>query len=349
MSLDQETRPKKRRRALQDAPPQLSTVQHHSEFWFDDGSVVLVARNTGFRVYRALLATQSTVFSDMFSSSSPDADAIIEGCPVVHLSDSPRDVAHFLRVLLPKAQPTLFARKYSFSFPQISAIIRLAHKYHVQPVLDQAISALEEAFPSHFEAWERIGTQTPAVKFKSEHAIAVVNLAFLVDRPSLLSVAFYRCALLGGAVLDGCKLGNGKTGTVVHLDRENAKRAIDGRNELAARALDVLLDIFDVDPCIECETPEGCGPVLQSMQQWAFGDTKSSEADILESWRERIELWVRDTDICDHCREALVERDVRARRRVWRELPKIFDIEEAVGPNCVSESSSDFSYEDSDG
>ena len=113
MSADNdEGRPLKRLRTLEDAHPESSTTDtpsdlnsllRHEEFWFDDGSIVLVARRTtGFRVYRALLAAQSTVFSDMLTSSSPSADEMIEGCPVVHLSDTPEDVAHFLRVLLPK-------------------------------------------------------------------------------------------------------------------------------------------------------------------------------------------------------------------------------------------------------
>ena len=112
-----ETRPLKRPRIAEDphsessttdAPPEPVNLQHHEEFWFDDGSIVLVAqRKTGFRVYRALLAAQSTVFADTFASSSPSAEEMIEGCPVVHLSDAPEDVVHFLRVLLPKSQRRL--------------------------------------------------------------------------------------------------------------------------------------------------------------------------------------------------------------------------------------------------
>ena len=88
-----------------DVPSDLDNFKRHEEFWFDDGSIVLIARRkTGFRVYRALLAAQSTVFADTFASSSPSAEEMIEGCPVVHLSDTPEDIAHFLRVLLPKSQ-----------------------------------------------------------------------------------------------------------------------------------------------------------------------------------------------------------------------------------------------------
>ncbi|KAM5539306.1 hypothetical protein V8D89_006997 [Ganoderma adspersum] len=214
MSSDNEdTRPQKRLRTAEDAPSEPSitsppsngdlntgNLTRHEEFWFDDGSVVLVAQNTAFRVFRTLLAAQSTVFADMLSSSSPNAEEMFEGCPVVHLSDSPQDIAHLLHVLLPKSQRTLYAREPLFSFHRMSAIIRLAHKYHVQDVLDQAILALEEYFTSDFDTWD---SDRIAVAFKRRHAVAVVNLARLVDKPSLLPVAFYECALLGGGVFKG--------------------------------------------------------------------------------------------------------------------------------------------------
>ena len=72
--------------------------------WFDDGNIVLVARNTAFRIYRGLIASQSTVFSDMLVSSCASADETFDGCPTVQLSDSPEDLTHFLRALVPCSQ-----------------------------------------------------------------------------------------------------------------------------------------------------------------------------------------------------------------------------------------------------
>ena len=79
-------------------------LERHPEIWFNDGNIVLVARSTAFRIYRGLLASQSDVFSDTFASSTSSPDETFDGCPVVHLSDSPSDLVHLLRVLLPKAQ-----------------------------------------------------------------------------------------------------------------------------------------------------------------------------------------------------------------------------------------------------
>lgn len=82
-------------------------VRRHDEFWLEDGNIVLIAGETAFRLYRGLLAEQSYVFRDMFASSAstPMVDETFDGLPVVHLGDSPTDVAHLLRVLLPNKKP----------------------------------------------------------------------------------------------------------------------------------------------------------------------------------------------------------------------------------------------------
>lgn len=78
--------------------------ERDEEFWENDGNVVLVARNVEFRVYKGVLAYHSPVFADMFSLPQP-ADASSEtphDCPVVHLDDSPEDLRHILRAILPR-------------------------------------------------------------------------------------------------------------------------------------------------------------------------------------------------------------------------------------------------------
>ena len=106
--------------------------------WFDDGNIVLVASDSeiAFRIYRGLLAAQSTVFSDMFASSTSSPDETFDGCPVVYLSDSPYDLAHLLRVLLPTLQrklvPKILEVKirsscFSPSFSQLSPNERGSH------------------------------------------------------------------------------------------------------------------------------------------------------------------------------------------------------------------------------
>jgi hypothetical protein len=64
-----------------------------SDIWMEDGSVVLQAENTQFKVHRGLLARVSTIFSDVFSiPQPPEGNEVVEGCPLVHLQDTAEDV-----------------------------------------------------------------------------------------------------------------------------------------------------------------------------------------------------------------------------------------------------------------
>ena len=87
--------------STQSSSPNPLGLQRHKELWFEDGNVVLVAQDTAFRVFRGLLAEHSTVFADMFATSSPASEETLDGCPVVRLSDSSHDLAHLLRVVVP--------------------------------------------------------------------------------------------------------------------------------------------------------------------------------------------------------------------------------------------------------
>ena len=94
--------PLKRARTEVDSDPADASIANstrNSEFWFDDGSVVLNVQSTLFRVHRSILSMHSTVFSDMFSIPQPPDQTAIEGCPVVHLHDSADDFTYLLKAL----------------------------------------------------------------------------------------------------------------------------------------------------------------------------------------------------------------------------------------------------------
>lgn len=85
----------------------LAGITRHPEFWFDDGNLILIAnRDTAFRIYTGLLASQSEIFANMFAVASSSADETYEGCPVVPVYDNPVEFAHLLRVLVPKDSRT---------------------------------------------------------------------------------------------------------------------------------------------------------------------------------------------------------------------------------------------------
>lgn len=70
-----------------------------SHIWYDDGSVVLQAEATQFRVHWSILSLHSTFFRDMRTLPQPADEQSVEGCPVVVLHDSSTDLERLLRVL----------------------------------------------------------------------------------------------------------------------------------------------------------------------------------------------------------------------------------------------------------
>lgn len=70
-----------------------------SKIWMPYGDIILQAESTQFRVNRDVLAKQSSVFSDMFSVPQPPNEPTVEGCPVVHVSDTAKDWEMLLEVL----------------------------------------------------------------------------------------------------------------------------------------------------------------------------------------------------------------------------------------------------------
>ena len=87
---------------LQATSQTLSSLQHDEEFWFDDGTVILIVSGVEFRVYKGTMVEHSTVFADMFSLPQPAAAPNGPPCPIVHLDDSPYAWRHVLRVLFPR-------------------------------------------------------------------------------------------------------------------------------------------------------------------------------------------------------------------------------------------------------
>ncbi|KAJ7287177.1 hypothetical protein C8J57DRAFT_995026, partial [Mycena rebaudengoi] len=70
-----------------------------SEIWHTDGSVVLQAQNTQFRVHWSVLSLNSSFFREMQGLPQPPDQPSIDGCIIIQLSDSVEDVEHLLKAL----------------------------------------------------------------------------------------------------------------------------------------------------------------------------------------------------------------------------------------------------------
>ncbi|KAI0683670.1 hypothetical protein C8T65DRAFT_749390 [Cerioporus squamosus] len=177
-----------------DNTPAETETRRDEEFWFDDGTVILVARDVEFRVYSGILGNKSPVFRELFSQPRPTRLVSIHSlpeipCSVVTLTDDPDDLRHILRIYMAHTVTggSLYDAK-SPSFDAISASIRLGHKYQMTELHDQSLAYLKYHFTDDFDVWEHHPEWCPS-GWRSEEAIGVVNLARLIGEPYLLPTA----------------------------------------------------------------------------------------------------------------------------------------------------------------
>jgi hypothetical protein len=96
MSQSSDAPPVKRQRKEEsESEPSIIT---RSEIWHDDGSVILQAESTQFRLHWGVLSLHSPTFVERMRPQRTNQPTI-EGCPVIELYDSSTDVKHLLNAL----------------------------------------------------------------------------------------------------------------------------------------------------------------------------------------------------------------------------------------------------------
>ena len=80
------------------------SILRHPDLWFSDGSIVLKAESTIFRVHISQLARRSLFFRDLFSLPQPASDPVgldgtFDGYPLLVLHDSAEDLCNLLKAL----------------------------------------------------------------------------------------------------------------------------------------------------------------------------------------------------------------------------------------------------------
>ncbi|KAK7045023.1 hypothetical protein R3P38DRAFT_2882176 [Favolaschia claudopus] len=117
-----------------------------SGLWFKDGTLVLRAGGSSFRIYGGFLADRSPAFRDILGLPESKDAPQIDGCPVVELSDGENDLRCFLKALFDYDFFPPYPAKTDFA--TLSGIIRLSTKYRVESLRQRALAHLSSAFPS---------------------------------------------------------------------------------------------------------------------------------------------------------------------------------------------------------
>ena len=74
-------------------------IVKHPDFYFPDGSVVIIVEKTAFRIHKYVLARHSEIFSGMWDIPQPPVSDMYDGCPTVKLADSKNDFVEVMKVM----------------------------------------------------------------------------------------------------------------------------------------------------------------------------------------------------------------------------------------------------------
>ncbi|KAF7293785.1 Glutamine amidotransferase type-1 domain-containing protein [Mycena chlorophos] len=303
--------------AMSPLPP---PAKRSPDVWFEDGTIILEAEGVQFKVFRGILAANSTVFNDMLIVGSGAGDDEVDGCLVVRVYDDAVDLMHFL-----KALHHVGCRYYdppeTTSFTLIAAILRLSTKYNVDFLRRRALAHISSLYPTTLQDWEQ--RKDTAIEVFNARPFAVFQLAKETGHQALLPACMYLCAdtVDINDILDGLP---GIDGRHIELDWPDKRACIRGRqNLLLALRADVFGFLTGSLKIPNCASPPRCDGAklrwLQSLEA-SLGNGCPGIFSIKFPWAQFRKA------ICDTCYVTSFNDSQHHRQAIWDTLPSYFDM-----------------------
>ncbi|KAL6298850.1 hypothetical protein BKA93DRAFT_33789 [Sparassis latifolia] len=320
--------------------------RHDTHFWFVDGSIILIAQGTAFRVHQTVLSRHSEIFRDLFSVPQPADQERSIGCPVVHLSDSRNDLRYLLRVLYDCGLSYYKLTPGRFNFAEVAAVVRMAHKYKLDELLQDGIGLVKTIFTNDSEHWttlrrgEGFLIRSPSLSMRMSDAVTAVNVIRLINIPSMLPTALYLCCFLSPIeLLRGCACPDGST---VRLSSEDVEKCLTATPSLCCGNDRMYLSLVSrASP--RCTSFSVC---IAGLRRWLTSNIENdvdAYPSVLESLDRAIDVVAFNDTICEDCVKFVKSRDLERRQKWWNRLPTLFglgtwsDLNDSIEAPSVSE------------
>ncbi|KAM5544034.1 hypothetical protein V8D89_002220, partial [Ganoderma adspersum] len=332
--------------AAQDALPPAShladEVQRDSDIWFEDGNVVVIAQNTAFRFHKGVLSHHSQVFRDLFLVPQPSASEasqidVLDGCPVVHVSDTSFDFKELLRALYGGVSYLYPGR--SAAFPVLAALGRLAHKYQLDQLLEAVIQRLKGSFTTRLDVWDRSGGFDPTLspmRLYRNHAVEALNLFRLLDRPEMMPMAVYGCCQLAPkALVRGVQRADGVS--LECLSPDDLEWCLAVKDTLMRQTVRLLANLcLALEARIasaaddgRCPSPFTCVVAMKAwLDDWRVCPEEHMDENPLdEYYAVKLDQVEEDEALCAACAGAVRDRLSELRHEIWMNLPDFLGLQ----------------------
>ena len=221
------------------------------------------------------------------------------------------------------------------SFYQISAYIRLGRKYQLKGLYEQSLQFLKSHYTDNFDRWMKTKSWEPREwDSMGTECIGVVNLARLVNEPSLLPAALLSCVYMDEDIVQGLELEDGTRETLAPEDLARCFKA--GTSIRQATIAGVVRTLQD-KVSSACETQGNCVLALHRALQglhkvtWLLGccPVRLTVDDLLDHHAT--------LGTCADCAKMVEERHRKERALLWAQLPDLLDVEVPEWGNPASQ------------
>ncbi|KAJ7901791.1 hypothetical protein B0H14DRAFT_2668451 [Mycena olivaceomarginata] len=226
----------------------------HPDLSFPDGTIAILTGSVYFLVHKGLLCRHSVPFQQATKALDQTRSKQLEGRPVLHVTDSPHDMCHFLSALY---DGILGVKLDPPNFPVVDALLRLTTKYQVKHIRSSLLREIQRTWPVRLAQWEvREAEATDSsgqydARQYYPHPILVINLARVIQAPELLPSAFYD--LSRGVVSETTAGYTDSESTLHQLSQEDLMNVLKGR-EHASRFLSTFIvnELEGRAPSVNC-------------------------------------------------------------------------------------------------
>ncbi|KAG1735095.1 uncharacterized protein EDB91DRAFT_1145192 [Suillus paluster] len=324
------------------------TAVKHTDLYFNDGNIVILAGTSYFLVHRGLVSRHSEVLDQLMRSM--DNAPAFEGCPVLILPDQSIDIEHFLKALYDGIS---FVTYDSQGFPTVSGLLRMLTKYKVHHLRKDILRALSASWPTTLTQWdareasvtEKDGTYTPRESLP--HPIEIIKLAREIDYPPLVPSAMYD---LSRSTPSQAAVGivSPLTGKQVTLEYADLLSVLKGREQASRFFSTFIVNHLEGRHVSRlCQYRKDSHPVNKTCQiafeaitfellQDINGIISNRTSDPLYAMSEAEQMQLRDDPLgsevspmktCETCRGDFGAEVDAAKEEFWKKLPKWFDID----------------------
>ncbi|CAA7266034.1 unnamed protein product [Cyclocybe aegerita] len=322
--MSQHSSPPNKRQRVDDADDLGGTSEpvttRSPSLWFDDGNVVIQAEATRFRVYRSILSLHSDILADCFGLPQPEGEPTVDGCPLVHLSDTANEIQDVY------GNYSVYDHTKPLPFPAVRAMIRLGRKYNFTAFQEEALRRLQKEFPQELNQWNEKDKyvftfleDSPSLLFE------LVNFAYENSIQSILPTAMTWLCLRYplATIISGSKISDEKTISLLPGALEMCLIGRYGLCDVIPGYVDQLVAAY-ADFIDHCHDIRECAESFRMFLSEVFGAHAGVKGRVGSfQWQDVVEDDVVNS-LCTSCGPKLTDKYEELRINAWENVPGYF-------------------------